>query len=426
EQNDPENEELRYRINAFDWEEEFAKIMGNGGFDVVIGNPPYLYSAGQNYPDYFNKNYQLKQYQTDFYVYFIERALSLSHKEGKLSFIVPDSWLNSQHFSKVRNHLLTKHKLDKILIFDYLVFKGVTLENSIFILSIAANSSQFPIDCLLKSKKFMTLNTINPKNAVALGLINPRMSRNLERVLGKIEQGSIFLEDKVKINRGIHAYRTDGYGKSKFGAGYQIRRDKDEESYHADMPLDDTYLLEIKGKHLDRYTFKNGGKYLSYGNWLAEARTPEFFFQPKITLRKILSVKLHGTFFEKAVALDQSLYIMISKNNDTEELKHILGLLLSKIGAWYLKHKYAIYDQLYPWYTKKQLSVFPIKEKSELMLNLVNQMLILHQQLNDATSNHKKETIQRQINRTDKKIDNLVYELYDLTPNEIAIVEEAC
>ncbi len=63
------------------------------------------------------------------------------------------------------------------------------------------------------------------------------------------------------------------------------------------------------------------------------------------------------------MALDQSLYIIISKNNDTEELKSILGILLSKIGAWYLKHKYAIYDKLYPWYTKKQLANFPIKNK---------------------------------------------------------------
>jgi hypothetical protein len=66
------------------------------------------------------------------------------------------------------------------------------------------------------------------------------------------------------------------------------------------------------------------------------------------------------------------------------------------------------------------------KNQHDKMVKLVEQMLILHQQLNDATSNRKKETIQRQINRTDKRIDKLVYELYDLTPDEIALVEEAC
>jgi hypothetical protein len=185
----------------------------------------------------------------------------------------------------------------------------------------------------------------------------------------------------VKINRGIHAYRTDGYGKSKFGSGYQTKRDRHEKSYHADTPLDDTYLPEIKGKHVGRYTFKTSGKYLSYGTWLAEPRTKEFFFEPSITVRKILSAKLHGTFFEEPVALDQSLYIIISNNHDTDELKHILGILLSKIGAWYLKHKYAIYDRLYPWYTKKQLSQFPLREKNADLVKLVEQMLELHQQL---------------------------------------------
>jgi len=389
------DEETLYRINAFDWAIEFSEIMKAGGFDAVIGNPPYLYSAGKDYPDYFQKNYQLTQYQTDFYVYFIERALSLSCQQGKVSFIVPDSWLNSHSFSKLRNHLLTKHKIDRVIVFDYPVFNGVTLENSIFVVSVTGKPSNFPIDCLSKSKQFVTLNTINPQKSVKMGLINPYLSTDLKTILNKIEHDSYPLEQNVKINRGIHAYRTDGYGKSKFEQGYQTKRDKDEKSYHADTPLDDTYLPEIKGKHVGRYTFKASGEYLSYGAWLAESRTAEFFFEPSITLRKILSSKLHGTFFEEPMALDQSLYIIISPNHDTEELKHILGLLLSKIGAWY---------QLYPWYTKKQLSQFPMKDKNANLVKLVD--------------------LQRQIDATDRQIDELVYQLYGLTVAEIEIVEK--
>ncbi|MDM8562285.1 hypothetical protein QUF54_02925, partial [Candidatus Marithioploca araucensis] len=65
------------------------------------------------------------------------------------------------------------------------------------------------------------------------------------------------------------------------------------------------------------------------------------------------------------------------------------------------------------------------KNQHDKMVKLVEQMLILHQQLNDATSNRKKETIQRQINRADKRIDKLVYELYNLTPDDIAIIAKS-
>jgi hypothetical protein len=73
-QMDTLNEEERNKINVFDWDVEFAGIMKKGGFDAVIGNPPYKIAAGQDFPDYFNYHFHLTQYQTDFYVFFIEKA----------------------------------------------------------------------------------------------------------------------------------------------------------------------------------------------------------------------------------------------------------------------------------------------------------------------------------------------------------------
>lgn len=132
-------------------------------------------------------------------------------------------------------------------------------------------------------------------------------------------------------------------------------------SYHAKKHIDSTYLPEIKGKDVFRFEFVPTGDFLSYGDWLAEAREPKYFQNPKVTVRKVLGTKLHGTFIREPMAIDQSLYILISPKNDTKQLKFILGILMSSIGAWYLRTKYAIYDTLYPWYTRKQLAAFPIK-----------------------------------------------------------------
>ena len=414
------------RINPFDWEKEFPDVFLRGGFNVIIGNPPYLYSAGQVNLEYFTKKYKLAQYQTDFYVYFIERSLSLSNSGSMFSFIVPDSWLNSEYFSKVRNHLLEKHNIKSIAIFDYPVFDKVAIENSIFMVEVSSPPGLISIDRFLTPEIHETINEIDPKQCIAEGLINPRKNSRFDKIIKKMESGSKPLSQDLKINRGIHAYRTDGYGQSKFGPGPQTLKDKEVCSYHADRPLDDTYLLEIKGKHVDRFAFRSSDIYISYGPWLAEPRTPEFFFKPKLAIRKIIGIKLHGMLFEDAIALDQSLYIIISEKDNIDELKHILGILLSRICSWYLENKYSIHDKLYPWFTKKQLAAFPMKKKDPRMISLVDSMLSLHKQLQEARTPHEQTSLQRQIEATDGQIDALVYELYGLTEEEIEIVEGKC
>ena len=294
------DEEEQYHINVFDWQTGFPEVFQrrDRGFDTVIGNPPYLYSAGQDYLQYFNSHYRLSQYQTDFYVYFIERALILTRSGGKVSFIVSDSWLNSDYFSKLREHLLTKHKVDVVTVFDCPVFRSVTLENSIFVVTVLEKPATIVVDRFSHPSSCSITNQINPEEALRRGLLDPRQSIAHEPVIARIEKNSLFLDRYVKLNRGIHPYRTDGYGKSKFEPGPQTKKDKETCSYHADRPLDDTYLPELKGKDIGRFTYAPSGKFLSYGPWLAEPRQPEFFFKPKIALRKILGPRLYGTFIE--------------------------------------------------------------------------------------------------------------------------------
>jgi hypothetical protein len=352
--------------------------MKDGGFDCVIGNPPYLYSAGQDYPDYFGRKFWLSEYQTDFYVYFIEKGLSLVRPKGKVSFIVSDSWLKSEHISKLRNHLLEGNRVNLLAVFDYPVFDQATLENSVFVATVSEKPRPVSVIRFSSPDTRAEVNVIDPAEAVKRGLIDTRWSSASERIVAKVERQSTRLDRFVRVNRGIHAYRTDGYGKSKYGPGPQTRRDKVTSSYHADKRVDKTYLPEVKGKDVFRHDFRNTGKFLSYGPWLAEPREPEFFFRPKVTFRKILGPKLHGTFIEKPMALDQSLYILISRDENPSTLKFLLGVLLSRLGAWYLRTKHAIYDTLYPWYTKEQLASFPTREKDLRMVALVDRMLDLN------------------------------------------------
>ncbi len=316
------NNEERNRINAFDWNSDaigFGRIMKNGGFDSVIGNPPYLYSAGQDHPDYFSREYQLSEYQTDFYVYFIEKALSVCKPAGKISFIVSDSWLNSERISKLRDHLLRHNRIDSLAVFDFPVFDQAVLENSIFVVTRGVKPKPIPITRFSAPDTHARSNEIDPTKAAKRGLIDPRSSEAAQEVVELVERNSHPLERYAVLNRGIHAYRTDGYGKSKFGPGPQTKRDKETKSYHSNRRVDETYLPELKGKDVGRYDSTPSGEFVSYGPWLAESREPEFFYSPKLAVRKILGPRLHGTFIEKPTALDQSLYVLIPRSGDTDE-----------------------------------------------------------------------------------------------------------
>jgi len=336
------------KLKPMDFETVFPEVMRNGGFDAVVGNPPYLYSAGKDYKDYFAKHYTFDQYQTDFYVYFIERALRLIKDRGKFSYIISDSWLNSDYFKVMRENLLLKHRIEQLVVFDYPVFSKVTLENSIVFISVNEKPMSFEIVRFLEPQKYKVVNEIESKEAYEDGIINPNKSKVIDELLAKIENNSSPLKMFCKINRGIHAYRTDGYGKSKFRSGYQTKKDKEEQSYHSDEPKDDTYLPEVKGKDINLYYYKYSGKYLSYGDWLAEPRTPEYFFNPKVVLRKILGDKIIGTYIKEPVAIDQSIYILITQNNDESLLMTLLGILTSRLTSWYMKNKHSIFDTLYP------------------------------------------------------------------------------
>lgn len=419
-------EDEQLRINVFDWEgkDGFREIVNSGGFDAVIGNPPYLYSAGQEYADYFATHYSLAQTQADFYVYFLEKALALCRKAGLVSFIVSDAWLNSENFATLRNHVLQKHDLFEIGVFDYPVFKDAALENSVLFVSKSQRPTSIAVRRFSSPTKHSVTSHLNPHDAVDRGLIDPRYSAASEKVIGKLERNSEPLDRLVRLNRGIHAYRTDGYGRSAFGRGPQTEHDKEKQSYHSKRRVNNTYLPEIKGKDVGRYTLTPTGTFLSYGPWLAESREPEFFMKPKLAIRKILGPKLSGTFIVEPTALDQSLYVAISDSNDEALLKHILGVLLSAIGAWYFRTKYSIYDSLYPWYTKRQLSQFPMKAKDREIVELVDTMLTRTSRLKLARTDQERTGLQRQIDAIDEQIDRRVYQLYGLTAQEIALVEE--
>ncbi len=426
--------EEELKLNPMNYKDRFPNIFEDEGFDAILGNPPYLYSAGQEHKVYFESHYKLSEYQTDFYVYFIERSIQILKSAGRMGMIVSDSWVKGKYFTKLREHLLRQTRLESVTVFDYAPFHGATIENSIIVLQKTPPRETLTIRKFSTPNKLVDINILKVEGCLTRGFIDIHHSDANSQVITRLERNSLPLSSFCKLNRGVHAYRTDGYGKSKFLKGPQTKRDKDEQSYHSRSKLDSTYFPEVKGKHLGRYSYMWDGTYISYGDWLAEPRTSDFFFNPKLAIRKIIAPRLVCTFIREHTILDQSIYVAVRATKEPPNLLFLLGILTSSVGGWYIKAKHGIYDTLYPWFTKEQLAHFPIpamhfvKEADEIrhqrLVDLVEQMLASKQAWAASQTEKDKTYYNDKCKALDKQIDAQVYELYDLTAKEIAIVEE--
>jgi predicted type IV restriction endonuclease/SAM-dependent methyltransferase len=411
--------EEKLTLNAFDWDKSFFDGWGRK-FDLVIGNPPYLYSAGKNYQRYFEEHYSAIQYQTDFYQFFIERAYDLVETTGIISYIVPDSWMNSEYFSNLRKKMIFDHNLSKIIIFEYFVFRKANIENTIFV-SAPNKLKSIEVDISPAPARFSPYSRLQIADIKRLGIVNPRFRPEDEALIKKLDKGNNF-ETIYELNRGLHAYRTDGYGLSKFGKGTQTKRDKDERSYHSKQKEDSTYLPEVRGRDVGYFDYQTSGEFVSYGKWLAEPRLPKFFKSPKVVARKILGKKLACSLIEEDAAIDQALYIILSRKNDQTELLLALGILGSSLGAWYLRTKYAIYDFLHPWYTKKQIAEFPLPPSVGGIADAVLRLKSAKDAEALAKIDVERAMRRREVERLEEALDTTVFDAYGLTQAERKIV----
>mgnify|MGYP000184109231 CR=1 FL=1 len=121
------DEEELYRVNAFDWNAEFPEIMKAGGFDAVIGNPPYGLVFHEDEMPYLTKTYSLFGSLKDGYVAFIEKAHMVLKKDGRFGFIIPSAWLGGPSYLALRRFLLG-HTIDTIILLPFDVFRDAYVD----------------------------------------------------------------------------------------------------------------------------------------------------------------------------------------------------------------------------------------------------------------------------------------------------------
>jgi len=429
--------------NAFVWEEEFPEVFENGGFDVVIGNPPYVF-ARDNFrkeeKNYFVGSYKLAIYQLNLYILFLEKSTDLLREKGILSFIMPNNWLTINSAKSVREYVLS-HSDIGIVNFTAKVFENANVDTAIVMYRKSKDNS---IVKLYESNASENIHLIQTtKSSFFLSktdaIINIEALKNssLYELLEKIESKAIPLNQIADVKSGLKAYET---GK---GIPSQTEEMKKNRVYHTKTMIDETHIHYLDGKNVSRYILSWNGEFLKYGQNLAAQRKFEYFSTPRILVRQIPSqppYSIHSCYTDKTLLNDlNSMNIVNIKENPL----FILAILNSRLMSFWFVHKFGKLSRgIFPQFKINELEQFPmvVTDNQTFFIALANEILETKPKINDykilldeaITCNNfdreiklKKEieTLEKRVIECENKIDAMVYELYGLSYDEIKIVE---
>ena len=428
----PDPDEMK-RVNPFDWQREFPDAMKSGGFDCVIGNPPYGAEFSKNTNEYLCKKYTTYVLRGESYLIFIERAINLLKHEGVFGYIIPDTYLNLGFTKTLRSLLLKETKIMEIVKLPSNVFSGATVDTTLlFFKKINAVSNYFETDVLIKEfeKKSIIQNIIKPNREI---FINTKIwfeqnSFNISSDAGELE--IISKIDKFKC-LSFHAEMYSGIKAYEVGKGSppQTTTIRDEKPFTSVKRKNSKWQQFYDGKHIGRYKlYWNNDSWINYGPWLAAPRDINNFEGEKILIRKIVGRTLLATYVPETSFCNTLLFVLKIINKSDISYLYLLGILNSELMGWYFRKKFQICaEDTFPQIMIRDILQFPIpgpgKAHYEYMVSHVQHMLDLNKQLPQLNTIQSKVILQRQIEITDGEIDKLVYELYGLSEKEIKIIE---
>jgi len=412
----------------FNWGEEFKEVFNQDGFDVVIGNPPYIFARGKSFSNqvkkYYYDQYELAEYQLNTYLLFINRSYKLVKDGGYFGFIIPNTWLTIDTFSNLRKFLLEQTgSLQIINIYDR-VFQDANVDNCLLIFKKGKRSKVMLGE--FREGKLEIVGKFSPNLFSANNyIINISLAKDKNKmmILKKVNKKSKQLDELSTIKSGFVAYET-GKGKPP-----QTDEMKNNRVYHSNKNEGEHWYRYLDGKDVKRYQIDWSGMWVKYGKWLAAPRTPELYINPRILVRQIPSqppYSINGVFINENMLMNDrnSMIVLYFKTNPL----FILAVLNSKLTTFWFTNTFDKFQRkIFPQFKVKELAIFPIpqasKNEQEEVAKKSQQMLNLNKELQATSENTDKwNQLKEKIERLDKKIDNEIYKLYGLTKEEIKII----
>lgn len=377
------------------------------GFDIVIGNPPYGAKFTESEKEYFKKALKHQDYQPESFLFFTEKSFDFLKNQAVLSFIIPNTWLTNLKLVKIRRFLTGSNTIQNISHYHKSVFDAVVDTEVVILKKGYQPKNQVNVFRHLDSESILELkhSQDNWKNKNG-DVINIFTNESIERIIDKLKKNSRELSFYADAYSGVKPYEV---GK---GNPPQSKADVKNRIYDSEKKLDKTYKKVLRGSDINKYVNNwDGERWIKYGENLAAARKPDIFSNPKIVVRQT-GDSLIATFDEDGFICLNNTHVINKKSN--AELKFLLALINSKVLNFYFQYLNPETGEALAEVKKenveKLLIILPKDQKP--FINLVDKIL-------DA----KKANPNADTSKLEKQIDELVYKLYDLTEEEIKIIE---
>jgi len=402
---------------AFKWREEFSDIINKGGFDVVFGNPPYVrpHKLKKIDKEFFWENYKTFKAKSDLYNIFMEKGINLLKEQGLFSFIVPHTWISLESFFEIRKYILNKCKVLKLVQLPKKVFQDATVETTIFVLE-RENSQRkrdnniIIVESLDQEGNVKFVKEFKQSKIKKNHLYNFELytAKEANSILEKIREKSVNLGDLVVFLYGL--------------------KTADDKKFIFNERKNDEYKRLVRSKNVGRYSKMHRGEYVWYvpnlmrkNKKTARPADKERFESDKIIVAR-MGKRVVATYDDEKYYVKDAM-LLLRKSEDTN-LKYVTGVLNSKLINYYYKNYFITIDVL-----KNALLALPIKfgtgEHQEKITEKVDKMLFLNKRLNefDDKITDERARIEKEIEKIDRQIDELIYKVYGITEKEQKIIE---
>ena len=400
------------------WHTWFHDVFSKGGFDIVIGNPPYVFTRDVDFSDDFKKDIESKYFsllenskkktkanqsgKINLFATFVIGGILLNKKGGSLNYILPNNILRTTTYDRIRKYILDNTRINQIVDLGAGVFENVTASTIIILLQNQKQKDGF-------AKIVTDIIDLDKKQYKAKELNQEGFIRNISYAF------NIYGDDSVlKIcNKIRESNKTLGYYCKDIIEGIVAKKSLIGETMdYGCVPL-------LGGKNIRKYGLKGSPKYLLWDKSQIHRARPDYLWELD---EKIIIQRISGGDYPIVAALDNHKYKtfasinnIVLKDEYRKLYKLIVALLNSNIINWYYANNFSNKSKLTVNISKTYLEMIPIPDVGhpicQMVMNLVEKIQAISPNSRDY------DTLNMEINR-------LVYQLYSLTNEEISIIEQ--
>jgi type I restriction-modification system DNA methylase subunit len=416
------------KIKPFSWQLNFPEVFENGGFDCVIGNPPYGADI-DNLVKYFEKKYPKTSCGfKDIYKYFFEKATYLLNNSGNMGFITPNTFLRQPRYGDLRR-LLLDYGILQLIDLGENVFETVVVPTAITVISKKKTENVHFADLTKEKKLQPAMQTIDfdiikqesyLQSANNIFVRNVRLKRENEFLLDEILEMKDAGINYQRVNVGLRDKGNSDLSKRLLYEGEKQNMDDVEFWKGTDI---NSYFIE---NQTNRYCKQN----IQLGKNERVILNKKYFeIKPKLIWRQTAPFPITAIDY-KGIWFGRSIQAGIIKNDfrDKVSYEYLCGLLNSKYIRYLYEQNVKEGGRVFPQVKLEKLKCLPViladSIKQEETVKSVFQLLRLNKELQNTTLAEKAEQIKHKITYFENKIDEITFKLYELTEDEIKVVKQ--